>query len=476
MRFSVRAAAAETPERIAWLIDGEATSFATLALATQRALGWLKDEGALDAERVALVGTLDFPTMVTLMALFEARVPVVLLHPRWTRAERQRFVARCGPAMMLSSPWCPSAGDRSQVPDSWPTTPGRAAVADDDLPLVVLATSGTAGAPKGVELSRRAFIASADASAAVLGWRSEDRWLLALPPAHVGGLSILTRCLLGRRTVVVETASGFDAASLIKTIEQRRVTLLSLVPAMLRRVLDQAPAWQPPPHLRAVLLGGAAASPALCAAARARGWPLVTTYGLTEACSQVATQRPMDQAGTSLDGDDCGLPLPGMRVRVAEDGVIEVGGPSLMTRYLPATTEQPFTADGWLRTGDRGRLDALGRVHILGRADDLIVTGGENVDPLEVEQALETHPAIRAACVFGVDSPAWGQAVAAAVVLDGPRPRDTDLSAHLRGCLAGFKVPRFLTVVDGFAITAAGKRDRRATAAAAMDLRPLDRG
>jgi len=420
--LSVFAAAAEVPERTALVVEGREISFAELAARVER----------IPAPRPVLVGHADLDTLTRLYALIERGRPAVLVHPRWTAGERARFLAACGEI----------------EPD--PSLP------DDERPLAVVPTSGTSGEPKGVVLSRRAFAAAAAASAANLGWRDDDRWLLNLPIAHVGGLSVITRCLLARRPMVVHPSPHFDAAEVAALARRRRVTLMSLVPTALRRLLESELA--PPARLRAVLVGGAAASPALLASAAGSGWPVLATYGLTEACSQVATAPYGTRYGAETG---CGPPLPGVEVRI-RDGVIEVRGPQLMSGYLPPGGE-PFTADGWLMTGDLGRLDDAGRLHVAGRRDAVIVSGGENVHAEEVERVLEEHPAIDAACVFGVADDEWGEVVAAALAAREP-PSDGELERHLRERLAPFKVPRRIAYLPELARLPSGKVDRREAA------------
>ncbi|RMH39985.1 MAG: 2-succinylbenzoate--CoA ligase, partial [Deltaproteobacteria bacterium] len=302
---------------------------------------------------------------------------------------------------------------------------------------LVVFTSGTTGAPKPVELTPRMLFASATASASVLGWRDGDRWLCPLPVAHVGGLSVITRCVIARATAVIDDLDGF---------ERHRATLGSIVPAQLPALCDR----DAPPAVRAVLVGGAAAPERLLARARARGWPLLRTYGMTEACSQVATERA---PGAGL------RPLPGIDVRIASDGRIEVSGPTV--------------AGGRLRTGDLGRWTADGGLVVLGRADDVIVTGGENVHPALVEDALRSHPAIADACAFGLPDERWGQIVGAAIVAPAGVD-DADLAEHLGRSLPAFARPRRVALVDALPLTAAGKADRRA--AARLSTRPFPRG
>jgi O-succinylbenzoic acid--CoA ligase len=351
-------------------------------------------------------------TVARILTHIRARRPFIPLHSRWTAEER----AAINP-------------DLGKIP------PGT---------LAVMYTSGTAGRPKGAILSRAAFIASARASAERLGWRDDDRWLISLPLAHVGALSVLVRCLLMRKPVILGRPEDMT---------RHRATIISLVPTQLGRLLDHG--WEPPAYLRLVLLGGSAATPRLLERARQRGVPVVTTYGLTEACSQVATQVP------GQESPGVGPPLRGTRVRI-DDEQIEIDGPTLFSGYLGEPPRRP----GWFRTGDFGRLDADGNLHVLGRHADLIVTGGENVYPAEVEAHLDAQGVV--ACVFGIPDETWGEIVACA--LTAPLPADA-----LEG-LARFKRPRRAAVIGPIPLTPSGKPDRAAARAHAqrIGLLPID--
>jgi O-succinylbenzoic acid--CoA ligase len=317
-----------------------------------------------------------------------------------------------------------------------------------------------------VILSRRAFAASAAASAAHLGWQADDRWLLAMPTAHVGGLSIVTRCLAARKTVVLDTSSRFDAAATALRLEAQRVTLLSLVPTMLHRLLRLDPPWQPPESLRAVLLGGAPASSDLLAEAAARRVPVLTTYGMTETCSQIATQEYATRWQNPRQNHGAGPPLPGVEARIVPRtagetvGEIQVRGAMVMDGYLEHPS--PFTEDGWLATGDAGFLDEAGRLHPLGRQGEMILTGGENVYPAEVEGALLEHPAVAAACVVGIPDEEWGERVAALLVTkEGiASPTDPTFESWLKKRLAPFRRPRLRRWVDALPLNPNGKVDR----------------
>ena len=413
---------------------------------------------------VAVVGGAGPDTVVALLALLEDEVSFALLHPRWTRAERDRALAMAGACLCIESGGAmfPAAGSG---PAGARDLPGGAAV---------VFTSGTTGRPRGAVLSREALAASARAHGEALGWTGDDRWLLSLPAAHVGGLMIVVRCLQARRAVVVggrRAAGSFDARETLRVVEGDRVTLLSVVPTMLARLLQAR--RRPPASLRAVLVGGAAAPWALLERARVRGWPVFATYGLTEACSQVATER----AGEAPGG--VGKPLPGMEVRVSgaaksagsggSVGGIQVRGGALFDGYLGvepgAPLERPFEAGGWFDTGDLGAVGEDGRLRIVGRRSDRIVTGGENVDPAEVEAAVLAWRGAASVCVVGLEDEEWGERVGAVLApaagfeaLGG----FAALERHLGGRLAGFKRPRCWSVRERLPVARSGKVDREA--------------
>jgi O-succinylbenzoic acid--CoA ligase len=466
--LSIHEAAADRPDGIALVVGGDVATFGELAqqVAARAALLRARTDGISDDQPVALVGASDRETLETVYALITIGRPVLLVHPRLTEAERNAVLELIRPARVVAPEVAPRT-DQVFAPSFEPI--------EDSRCLAILMTSGTTGRPKGVVLSRRAFLASALASEKNLRLSRDDRWLLGLPIAHVGGLSILTRSLLARSAVVVprETALGqrLDADGLARVIDDKRVTLASLVPTQLDWLLARDPPWHPPRHLRAVLLGGAAARPALLERAADRGVPILTTYGLTEACSQVTTQL----AGTINRGElGSGSPIAGVELRIA-GGVIELRGPTLFDGYVPAPAEPVFSADGWFATNDLGRVDASGNLHVGGRRSELVITGGENVHPAEVEAILEQCPGIAAACVFGVPDETWGEILGVAVIgAPGGPPSDTALAAFLQARLAPHRRPRRIAVLDALAVTSLGKLDRAGTRERALGrLRPL---
>ena len=326
----------------------------------------------------------------------------------------------------------------------------RAALRPDrpvaDGVALVVPTSGSTGDPKGVELTAAALAASADATAERLG--GPGRWLLALPVTHIAGLQVVLRALRAGTPPVAVAALDEFAAGTAASGAGRRYT--SVVPTQLGRLLAGGPAVLD--ALRsydAVLVGGAAAPAGLVAAAREAGVRVVVTYGMSETAG-----------GCVYDG----VPLAGVTADLDSGGRIRLGGPVLARGYRlrPELTAAAF-AGGRFVTGDRGRFTADGRLEVLGRADDVVVTGGEKVDPAAVEAALATHPAVAEAAAVGVPDPEWGQRVVAVVVL---RPGATlDLAAardHVAARLSRVAAPRELRVVDALPLLPSGKLDRAA--------------
>jgi O-succinylbenzoic acid--CoA ligase len=384
-------AAARRPDRVAIEAGDERLTYAEL-------LDRARDSarGLEAGRRVALTEPAGLDFVVALHACLVAGAAAMPVDPRLLESERAAQLASAG-------------------------QPTGAAL--------VVHTSGTTGAPRPIELTRANIEANALGSAVALGLDPDERWLCPLPLSHVGGLMVLLRSAIYATTAVLGPADALHD-----------VTLASLVPTQLHRLLDAPP---PAPRLRAILLGGAGASPALLERAAAAGLPVAPTYGLTQACSQVTVAEPGDT-------ETSGFPLPGIGVEIAPDGEVLVTGPVV-------------AGGGTLRTGDLGRLDERGRLIVTGRLSELIVSGGENVAPAEVEAVLEQHPAVAEAGVFGRADSEWGEAVVAAVVPRNGAPLDVEeLRAFCRARLAGFKVPKTIEEVRALPRTASGKLRRGA--------------
>ncbi|NUO47284.1 MAG: AMP-binding protein, partial [Polyangiaceae bacterium] len=289
---------------MALVSDRGALTFTDLAALAARAASSL---ARLPAGPVAFVARGDVPTVALVLALFATGRTMVPLHPRWTQAEQTAALSTLVDSMIVVDPVELSAPQGAT--DATAALEPRSH--DDETIAAVLFTSGSSGRPKAVLLPRRAFLASAAAHANNLPFVPDDRWLLAMPLAHAGGLSILTRSLLARTAVVL--ISGFDPDEVLATTFRERVTLLSVVPAMLHRLLERDHA-NVLARTRAVLVGGAAFPMALRAVAHAAKVPVLATYGLTETCSQVVTERPGDNRAT--DSRVVGRPLDGVEIEI----------------------------------------------------------------------------------------------------------------------------------------------------------------
>lgn len=444
----------EARSRVAYVCDGESVSYALLdtrARSLARRLYAAGARGGLPVATLLPNGTAFVEVLHATMRLGAVLMP---LHPRLAPAELASQLTATPPALLLHDDRyaATAAGlparrilHLGDLPDEldYPEPPRGLALAHS-----ILHTSGSTGPSRAVSLSYGNHLWSALASAAVLGVLPADRWLDCLTPAHVGGLAILLRSALYGTTAVVH--DGFDPERVRSAIDREGVTVVSLVAAMLERLLAEHGDRPFPPTLRCVLLGGGPAPSVLLERAARHGVPVALTYGLTEAASQVATRAPERDPSSG-----CGKPLPGTEVRIASDGEIVVRGPTVSAGAADA--------DGWLHTGDLGHLAPDGGLHVDGRRDDLIVSGGENVHPVEVEAVLADHAGVAEAAVAGVPDGAMGQAVVAWVRLrPGARTSGEELRAHVRARLAGFKVPRRVHFVAELPRTPVGKIARRA--------------
>ena len=314
---------------------------------------------------------------------------------------------------------------------------------------LIIATSGSAGNPRAVLLGNAQLDAAAAASNARLPLRRGDLWLNCLPLYHIGGQSILWRCARAGATVLLH--DGFAAAPVAADLAAYPVTHISLVPAMLARLLDAG--TKPPPSLRVALIGGAALAQSLYDRAVAAGWPLYPSYGMSETAAQFATFNPAD--GAWHEGL-VGQPMPGHDIRIGDDGRLRVRGPQVMAGYLDGSGIDP---DGWLTTGDLGQIDVAGCLTILGRADDMLISGGQNVHPQEIESCLAACPGVFDVAITGQPDAVWGDLVVALVV--GP-VAPADLLAHARRHLPSAALPRKIHSIAHLPRNATGKLERAA--------------
>jgi O-succinylbenzoic acid--CoA ligase len=474
----VRAAA--TPDAPALETPDGTLSFGRLADLAQRGATYLDRIDSGDDAPIALLldGDADFAVWFHAAAL--AGRGVLPLNLRLTADELVQQLEDAGARCLLGMAADPRLAEltsrlpllRAEPPPrpaSLPQSPVALAPRgrDDGRTLAVLYTSGTSGRPKGACLSWGNFLASAVAAEERLGESVRGRWLACMPLFHVGGLSMLVRSVVFGAPVRLH--ARFDAGAVSDTLDGGDIVGISLVPTMLSRLLEHRGPRRAPAGLQVVLLGGAAAPAHLVRRALEAGYPLCPTYGLTEATSQVATaSRPLPGATAPqpmrvVSGTQLRIVGEGREAAVGEPGEILVRGPTVMQGYLnnPAATAHALR-DGWLHTGDIGCLDAQGALLVLDRRDDLIVSGGENVYPAEVEAVLLEHPSVAEAGVAGVPDADLGARVTAWIVAAaGPAPSLDELQRHCRERLAGYKQPREFRFVVALPRTASGKLQRR---------------
>lgn len=485
---------AKTPETTA-LVDphsGQSWTYRDLdrwvdAVAA-RVLANSADSDSATARRVGLLLPPRPAAVVTAYAAMRLGCPIVGLNTELPASTLRDQLCRTDPELLVcgaesfetaeSAASCPVVSVDSDA--DWPAEPtGESEATVDPVPVapdetaLILCTSGTTGQPRAVRLTRENLEASARASAARLGVGPEDRWLGCLPVYHMGGFAPLIRAVRDGATLLFQRE--FDAEATARILAEREVTHVSFVPTQLKRLLAVMDETSTFPALRVILLGGAPAGETLLERAWEHDLPVHPTYGLTETASQVATARP---AEARANPGTVGRPLPGTTVHVIEDGQavspgergeLVVEGPTVTPGYLDEDATAAVIGEDGLHTGDIGYRDEAGRLWVVGRRDEAILTGGELVVPGEVSRVLESHPAVERAAVVGLDDAEWGERVVALVVADGDAPDREKLRAFCADSLPGYAVPKDVTFTDSLPRTASGTVDRAAVRSRLQD-------
>lgn len=471
------------PGAVAIRFEGAAISYAELARRVARVAAVLAGLGVKRDDAVAWLG-LNHPAVLVLLFAC-ARLGAMLVPLNWRLAppEHARVLADCPPRVLFAEPAFADHARRIEgalaateisVLESAAGGPVEES-GDEDSPLLLCYTSGSTGAPKGVVLTQRAILWNAVNSTHMHDLTSADRVLTTLPMFHVGGMNIQTTPALHAGASVTLHAK-FDPAAALEAIERERITLAVLVPAQLSALME-LPRWRSADlsSLRMITTGSTIVSEAFVRKASERGIPVVQVYGSTETCPVAAYVRAADalrKAGSAgapalhcevKVADDDGAELPAGR-----DGEILVRGPNVATEYwnAPGETAQAF-AKGWYRSGDLGHFDAEGHLYVVARKKDMIISGGENIYPAEVETVLLECPAIEEACVVGRPEARWGEAVVAAVVLKpGRHMTEAEALALFEGRIARYKHPREVRFLERLPRSALGKVQKDAVRAA----------
>jgi len=467
------------PNKVFFAVEHSGWTFADVNRYVALTCETILSHAALEPEdRVAILMRRPVPFALTMLALMRMRVVSVPLNTRLTAGELAWQVknADCRLVIWESETQALTSAidarvfelptitvhDRRTRFDDW----GTMRFNDD---FAIIHTSGTTGKPKAATLTAGNIWHSALGAALMLATQPNERWLCVLPLYHVGGLSIILRSLIHHTAIEFGPTAPFNVQETNRVLSANPITLVSLVPTMLQRLLDaKTRTWNP--QLRLILLGGEAPSTELLTRCQAENLPVATCYGLTETASQVATalpdlvyQKPGTVGKAKMTAQLRIIDEQGSDAAPKVPGEVLVRGGSVMRGYYndPAATAQALR-DDWLHTGDIGYLDEDGDLFILQRREDLIVSGGENIYPAEVERVLRSHPLVAEAVVFGRPDAQWGQRVVALVQSVGGASISHDsIGRFLRERLAGYKIPRKIVFVDSVPLTASGKIQRR---------------
>jgi O-succinylbenzoic acid--CoA ligase len=452
----LRRQATVSPHDIALIVQGRGRSFAQLDRQIDQLAQALLDFDAQPGRPLGCVTECAESLALLSLAAPRAGMPLLPVNPKLAPSQIDALFAKAGVDIAV----CDNPQDFStprrridlaEMSAFSADAPARSA--DAESVHLIIATSGSTGTPKGAMLTGRNLAAAVRASRQRLPIGPGDIWLACLPMYHIGGLSMIFRCVEAAATTLLHPR--FDARAVAAELESGRITHISLVPAMLAQLLDVG--CRPSENLRFVLVGGASLPAALAEKAATAGWPICPSYGMSEAGSQVATCVSAKDWQPGMAGE----PLPGIELGTSPSGRIRLRGPSVMAGYVNPTLAPGDGLDGdhWFETSDLGGLDGAGRLQVLGRADDLLISGGENIHPAVVEDLAGHCPGVLSIGISGRPNPTWGELLVAVVVGE---VGETDFLGWCRANIASHQRPREVIKVDALPMTSGGKLDRAA--------------
>ncbi len=417
-----------TPDRLALTNGQEHWTFVQLDQLVRRLTTRLSHLGLAEGARVAILAESSMPIVAVIHALTRLHAVLVPLNPRLMPTDLEILLNDAEPQIVIgSSAMAPSFSHTITPEELWDHLDDEPLAESSPINLdqvqCLMYTSGTTGKPKGALLSYGNIFYSASFSAIHNGTLASDLWLHVMPLYHIGGLSIVFRSVITGTGIVL--LPRFDTDEVFEMMSRYPISLMSLVPTMLYRLLSVNQSF--PPSLRLILLGGAPPAPSLIDEALTRQLPVVQTYGLTETSSQIATQlvhesRIHKNAGHAIYPTDVAILFDNhVTHEPHQTGEIVVKGPTVFQGYWrdPAQTKGTFWQD-WLKTGDVGFLDENGYIHVIDRQKDLIIRGGENISPTEIERAFLAHPKVLDAGVLAMEDAEWGQVPLIMLVTTAP--------------------------------------------------------
>ncbi|MBC1545472.1 o-succinylbenzoate--CoA ligase [Listeria cossartiae] len=447
-----------SPNETALVFEGKEETFTEINEAVGQLAGKLFALGIRKDEMVAILGKNDRMTFLLIHALQQLGAVTLFLNNRLTKKELAFQLANAEvKQVLMADTFVEKVVEGISYTELQQTDylePELLETWELSRVASVMYTSGTTGKPKGVMQTYENHWWSAVASALNLGLTEKDSWLCAVPIFHISGLSIMMRSVIYGIPVYLE--EHFDEEKITQLLESGKVSTISVVTSMLERLL-KIHGGNYHPNLRTVLLGGGPASKAVLEICKQRNIPLVQSFGMTETASQIVTLPPKD-ALTKIGSS--GKALFPAEVKIADDGEILLKGPSITPGYLhnETATKAAFT-DGWFKTGDIGYLDEEGFLFVLERRSDLIISGGENIYPTEIEHVIATYEAVKEVAVVGKPDDKWGS-VAVAFIVTEQTFDEAELRAICQTNLASFKIPKQITIVETLPKTASGKIQR----------------